>query len=437
MPIRPIDVRRKEFRNGFRGYDANQVDDFLDAVADEFERTYTENSRLREEVSSLRESLQQFEELEGSIRRPRPRRAGCQRPCAAPRPGRPRTYARALPGGGPHDPRGAGSRPPDARRVLRARRADQGVLRRIAGGQEEIHERLPPTPEDLHGSDGQHGDLLRQGDRSLPPPAARHRVDRRRPRSRKPRERRAHRPRSLKIPSESTPSLRGNRRRSGLGGRRRSDAAHRTGGRQPAYAGGDRLGDRRARGDGAGDRTVLGRASAQTPTGDLGAQPSPGRAEPWTSLTDRRARRGRSGQRGADAGRGEGSNFFGREGSGDPPRRARAKAASFAPAAFCAGVSKGPVTATKEGTLLNEGLARGEADRDRGPLRRERHQDESLLTSRERQGERGGRACSGQPARDPTLRRLHGTGRLEQGQDSPRAWPRTGRNPEALAAHLG
>jgi cell division initiation protein len=68
MPIRPIDVRRKEFRNGFRGYDANQVDDFLDAVADEFERTYTENTRLREEVSSLRERLHQFEELEGSIR---------------------------------------------------------------------------------------------------------------------------------------------------------------------------------------------------------------------------------------------------------------------------------------------------------------------------------------------------------------------------------
>src|SRR5215212_11256481 len=68
MPIRPIDVRRKEFRNVFRCYDANQVDDFLDAVADEFERTYTENARLREEASSLRERLQQFEELEGSIR---------------------------------------------------------------------------------------------------------------------------------------------------------------------------------------------------------------------------------------------------------------------------------------------------------------------------------------------------------------------------------
>ena len=68
MPIRPIDVRRKEFKNNFRGYDPNQVDDFLDAVADEFERTYTENQRMREEVSSLRDRLQQFEDLEGSIR---------------------------------------------------------------------------------------------------------------------------------------------------------------------------------------------------------------------------------------------------------------------------------------------------------------------------------------------------------------------------------
>jgi cell division initiation protein len=68
MPIRPIDVRRKEFKGSFRGYDANQVDDFLDAVADEFERNYTENQRMREEVSSLRDRLQQFEDLESSIR---------------------------------------------------------------------------------------------------------------------------------------------------------------------------------------------------------------------------------------------------------------------------------------------------------------------------------------------------------------------------------
>jgi cell division initiation protein len=68
LAIRPADIRRKEFKGGFRGYDANQVDDFLDSIADEFERLFSENRRLTEEVVSLRERLGQFEELEDSIR---------------------------------------------------------------------------------------------------------------------------------------------------------------------------------------------------------------------------------------------------------------------------------------------------------------------------------------------------------------------------------
>ncbi len=67
MAIRPTDIRRKEFKSGLRGYDANQVDDFLDAVADEFERTFSENQRLMEEITNLRGRLEQFEQLEDSI----------------------------------------------------------------------------------------------------------------------------------------------------------------------------------------------------------------------------------------------------------------------------------------------------------------------------------------------------------------------------------
>ena len=67
MAIKPIDVRRKEFKHSVRGYNADQVDDFLDTVADAFEHTYTENLRMREEISSLRDRLEQFEKLEGSI----------------------------------------------------------------------------------------------------------------------------------------------------------------------------------------------------------------------------------------------------------------------------------------------------------------------------------------------------------------------------------
>ena len=68
MRITPVDVRRKEFGRAMRGYDANQVDDFLDEVADEFERVYSENSRMRDELDTMKGRLEQFEELEGTIR---------------------------------------------------------------------------------------------------------------------------------------------------------------------------------------------------------------------------------------------------------------------------------------------------------------------------------------------------------------------------------
>lgn len=68
MAIKPLDIRRKEFKNSLRGYDQNQVDDFLDTVADEFEKIFSENQRMKDQISTLRERLEQFDELEGSIR---------------------------------------------------------------------------------------------------------------------------------------------------------------------------------------------------------------------------------------------------------------------------------------------------------------------------------------------------------------------------------
>ncbi len=193
MPIRPIDIRRKEFKSGFRGYDANQVDDFLDAVADEFERNYTENQRMREEVSSLRDRLQQFEDLEGSIRAAlvHAEQASNDLRRAATR--RPRACARA--------PSGRRTSPSGRRRARSHQMlADSSArIERVQDSYEALQEakrsfaeRLPPPPEDLHGHDGQHGGLLGQGDRGFPARAPRHRVHRRGPRSRStgPRKRR-------------------------------------------------------------------------------------------------------------------------------------------------------------------------------------------------------------------------------------------------------
>lgn len=52
MPLTPEDVRTKEFRNSFRGYNEPEVDAFLDEVEAELTRLLRENSELRERATT-------------------------------------------------------------------------------------------------------------------------------------------------------------------------------------------------------------------------------------------------------------------------------------------------------------------------------------------------------------------------------------------------
>ncbi len=57
MKITPLDIRRKEFKRSMRGYSDEQVDIFLDEVADEFERLFQENMELHDRVQRLEEQI--------------------------------------------------------------------------------------------------------------------------------------------------------------------------------------------------------------------------------------------------------------------------------------------------------------------------------------------------------------------------------------------
>lgn len=57
MKITPLDIRRKEFKRALRGYSDEEVDVFLDEVADEFERIFQENAELQERLHRLEEQL--------------------------------------------------------------------------------------------------------------------------------------------------------------------------------------------------------------------------------------------------------------------------------------------------------------------------------------------------------------------------------------------
>jgi len=55
MPqITPMDIFNKDFRTAMRGYDKNEVDQFLDLVLQSYEEVLEENEKLKEEVRQLK-----------------------------------------------------------------------------------------------------------------------------------------------------------------------------------------------------------------------------------------------------------------------------------------------------------------------------------------------------------------------------------------------
>ncbi|EAG7471012.1 DivIVA domain-containing protein, partial [Listeria monocytogenes] len=46
MPLSPLDIHNKEFTRGFRGYDEDEVNDFLDQIIKDYEQVIKEKKRI-------------------------------------------------------------------------------------------------------------------------------------------------------------------------------------------------------------------------------------------------------------------------------------------------------------------------------------------------------------------------------------------------------
>ena len=68
MAVSPIDMRQRRFATAMRGYDRQEVTVFLTEAALDFENALRENDRLRQDIVRLKASLNQFRELEGSLK---------------------------------------------------------------------------------------------------------------------------------------------------------------------------------------------------------------------------------------------------------------------------------------------------------------------------------------------------------------------------------
>lgn len=67
MKIYPIDIRKQEFSRQLRGFDADEVKNFLDMVAQEFETTLKENEELRKRVEFLEAKTKEYQEIESNL----------------------------------------------------------------------------------------------------------------------------------------------------------------------------------------------------------------------------------------------------------------------------------------------------------------------------------------------------------------------------------
>jgi cell division initiation protein len=67
MKLTPLDIHHKEFRNALRGYSPEEVDDFLDEVADEFERLFKENIDLNEKLEAAGARVREYGALEHTL----------------------------------------------------------------------------------------------------------------------------------------------------------------------------------------------------------------------------------------------------------------------------------------------------------------------------------------------------------------------------------
>jgi len=67
MPLTPLDIHNKEFSRRLRGYDEDEVNEFLDQVIKDYEALIRENRELQSQVEALQERLNHFSNIEETL----------------------------------------------------------------------------------------------------------------------------------------------------------------------------------------------------------------------------------------------------------------------------------------------------------------------------------------------------------------------------------
>lgn len=67
MPLSPLDIHNKEFGRRLRGYDEDEVNEFLDQVIKDYESIIRENKELQNQILNMQEKLNHFSNIEETL----------------------------------------------------------------------------------------------------------------------------------------------------------------------------------------------------------------------------------------------------------------------------------------------------------------------------------------------------------------------------------
>lgn len=65
--LTPLDIHNKEFKKAIRGYDADEVDEFLDEIIKDYEHLYKDNLNLKDQIDSFQENIARYRDLEDTL----------------------------------------------------------------------------------------------------------------------------------------------------------------------------------------------------------------------------------------------------------------------------------------------------------------------------------------------------------------------------------
>ncbi|WP_033541429.1 DivIVA domain-containing protein [Planococcus sp. CAU13] len=69
MPLSPLDIHNKEFSKAFRGYQEDEVNEFLDQIIKDYEILLKEKKELEERLKQTDERIGHFTTIEGTLQK--------------------------------------------------------------------------------------------------------------------------------------------------------------------------------------------------------------------------------------------------------------------------------------------------------------------------------------------------------------------------------